>query len=56
MADLLTTAEVAKLLKRHPQTLVQWRMWNKGPRFLVVDGRRIRYRKQDVERYLRANA
>jgi hypothetical protein len=55
---LLTTPEAAKFLKRHPQTVTQWRWYKSGPKF-VKQGRRILYRMDELKRYkkyLRAHA
>ena len=55
MDDLLTTAEVAKMLKVHQVTLRKWRSTEYGPRyFLLGDGpcARVRYRRKDVEEWL----
>ena len=47
MNGLLTTAEAAVFLGRHPGTLANLRAWAKGPKFLKR-GRRILYRKADL--------
>lgn len=55
MDDLMTTAEVAKMLKLHQVTLRKWRSADGGPRyFLLGDGpfARVRYRRKDVEEWL----
>lgn len=55
MDDLLTTSEVAKMLKVHQVTLRKWRSAEEGPRyFLLGDGpcARVRYRRKDIEEWL----
>ncbi len=51
---LLTTEEVAAVLGVAPQTLTTWRYNRKGPRFVKLP-RRIRYRGQDLNRWLHEN-
>lgn len=52
MNGLLTCSEAARLLGKHPGTLANWRLWCKGPKF-VQKGRRVFYKREDVERYKR---
>ena len=46
-AQLLTTEEVAGLLRVSPKTLVDWRHDGKGPTYHKF-GRMVRYRLSDV--------
>jgi len=46
-AELLTTEEVAALLKIAPATLVDWRHEQRGPRYYKM-GREVRYKVSDV--------
>ena len=46
-AQLLTSDEVAALLKVTAGTLRQWRYLRKGPKFGLM-GRKVRYRLEDV--------
>ena len=46
-AELLTTEEVAALLKIAPATLVDWRHDQRGPRYYKM-GREVRYKLVDV--------
>ncbi len=46
-AELLTTDEVAALLKIAPATLVDWRHNQKGPKYYKM-GREVRYKLPDV--------
>lgn len=48
---LYTVAEVARMLKLHPQTLKTWRMEGKGLPFVKI-GKRIGYRHVDVMRFI----
>ncbi len=52
--DLLTEKEVQPLLRLQLKTLQQWRALKKGPRFTRL-GRRVFYRRSDVERFIREN-
>jgi len=51
MAQYLTTAEVAKLLRTPTETLRFWRHVKKGPASFRL-GRRILYDIEDVERFV----
>lgn len=48
---LLTTEEAAAVLRLSPNTLRSWRTMRRGPKFATI-GRRIVYRRSDVERYI----
>src|SRR5689334_1497630 len=48
---LLTRDEVAAILRVRRETLSRWLAQGRGPR-AIVDGRLIRYRRADVERYI----
>ncbi len=48
----LTTVQVANLLQLSPSTLKKWRNEGRGPRWLRLGSRRIRYREADVESWL----
>ncbi|MFE2110560.1 helix-turn-helix transcriptional regulator [Kitasatospora sp. NPDC059463] len=53
--DYLTEAEAAKLTGFSPKTLRNWRYLGLGPRYRKLStgrGRRIRYRRTDVEQWL----
>ena len=52
-ADLLTTAEVAKLCRISPETVRYWRFIGEGPPSAKV-GRRVLYRRTDVLAWLDA--
>lgn len=51
MNDLLTTSEVAEMLRASEATVRYWRYTNTGPRSAKV-GRRVIYRRADVEQWL----
>lgn len=55
---LATPAEVAEFLsldpKKGPQMLAQMRYLGTGPRFIKIDGHKVRYRWSDVEAWLEA--
>ena len=47
----LTTKEAAEYMSVHPNTLTKWRQRGEGPKFSRA-GRSIRYKPQEIERYL----
>ena len=52
LADpLYRAAEAAALLKSNARTLERWRSTGTGPSFVKV-GRRVAYRRSDLERWL----
>jgi excisionase family DNA binding protein len=50
--ELLSTTETARILRVHPATLATWRHEGRGPKFVKVGDRRVRYRLSDVETWL----
>ena len=50
-AELLTTEEVAALLKVSPATLVDWRYKKEGPRYLKKP-HMVRYKLADIVKWL----
>jgi Helix-turn-helix domain len=52
---LLTEQETAELLRVHVRTLKRWRIDENPPRicFIVMEGGDIRYRVEEIERYLK---
>lgn len=51
MADLLTEAEAAELLRMPRNTLRYWRSSRRGPSFVAM-GRRVFYRRSDLEDFI----
>lgn len=51
MKKLLNEREAAALLRMSPKTLSQWRWRKRGPSFVTI-GRSIRYREEDIEKFL----
>jgi len=51
MNELMTTQEVADLLRTSPSTLHHWRYKNRGPRAFNT-GRQVLYRRSDVELWI----
>jgi hypothetical protein len=47
----LTVAEVSRLLRRHPRTLRNWRVEQRGPRAVRLEGYWA-YPRSDFEAYL----
>lgn len=54
LEPLLTTAEVAKLVKRTEWTVKNWRRSGVGPKF-VHQGRFVMYRQSAIEQWLEEN-
>jgi hypothetical protein len=52
--ELLTPAQTAALLGMSPGTLEVWRSTKRYPLNFVKVGGRVRYARQDVERFLQA--
>ena len=50
-ADLLTPKQVAEIFVVHPVTLARWRILNRGPAWIELEGQ-IRYRASEVKAYL----
>jgi predicted DNA-binding transcriptional regulator AlpA len=50
--DLKTTQEVAEWLRMNPKTLSAWRTLGKGPKFIRLGSKGIRYRISDIEDWL----
>lgn len=51
MQELLTLREAADRLRISPQTLMNWRSKNKGPKSAMFGGR-VRYRPQDIDTWI----
>jgi Helix-turn-helix domain len=54
LPDLMTTAEVAEFIRASKQSLDQDRYLNRGLPYVRI-GRKIRYRREHVLKYLDAN-
>ncbi|HKH47657.1 MAG TPA: helix-turn-helix domain-containing protein [Thermoanaerobaculia bacterium] len=52
---LLTEGEAAEYLRLTPRALQAWRYQGKGPRFVRISRRAIRYRRDDLERFIEEN-
>lgn len=52
--DLYTVEEVAEYLRMKPETLYNWKLHRKGPRYVKV-GSRLLYDVRDVADYLENN-
>lgn len=52
MEQLMKPDEVAQVLGLSPAQLAQQRYKGTGPKFVKVNGRRVRYRRADVEAYV----
>jgi excisionase family DNA binding protein len=49
--DLLTVQQVSELTGISVETLNQWRSREKGPPYLKIEGKLVRYRKADLMEY-----
>jgi len=47
--------EAAKYLSMSPWTLLRWRQIGVGPKYSRLLGRSIRYRKSDLDQWMREN-
>jgi predicted DNA-binding transcriptional regulator AlpA len=52
MNSLLTPAKAAEFLGLPEHTLAQWRSQRRGPRYIKLESRLVRYRLSDLEKYL----
>ena len=50
--ELMTRQEVAVMTRQAESTLRYWGTVNKGPKFFKVGGRRVLYRRSDVQAWL----
>lgn len=50
--SLLTPKETSELLCVPEGTLAQWRSQRRGPAFLKLEDRLVRYRRSDLEHYI----
>ncbi len=53
---LLTPAEAAAFLGIPPSTLAQWRSQRRGPAYIKLENRLVRYRIAELEDYLARHA
>ena len=51
--DLLTSDELARILRLRPATLANWRSASRGPAYFRIEGT-VRYRMSDVEEWVAA--
>lgn len=51
-ARLLTPKEAGEFLGIPEGTLAQWRSQRRGPPFVKLEGRLVRYRAMDLEKYI----
>jgi len=53
---LLTPDKAADFLSVSAETLAQWRSQCRGPHYIKLEGRLVRYRLSDLEAYLEARS
>ena len=51
---LLTETEAAAYLSYRPRTLASWRRTGHGPRFVAVSKTSVRYRKSDLDTWIKS--
>lgn len=49
---LLTEIEAADLLRLTPRALQAWRYQGRGPRFVKISARAVRYRPEDLDQWI----
>lgn len=49
---LLTTKAAARHLSLSPKTLEKWRAQRRGPRFVKIGNKAVRYSKSDIEAFV----
>lgn len=54
MQPILTVNDASEFLRVHVRTLERWRQTGEGPRYVKM-GRRVGYRRNDLEDWLEAN-
>jgi len=54
LARLLTSKEAADILGVPEGTLAQWRSQKRGPIYLKLEDRLVRYRRCDLEHYIKS--
>lgn len=52
MTELLTASEAARLLGVPEGTLAQWRSQRRGPCYVKLESRLVRYRRSDLEQWI----
>lgn len=50
--SLLTPKQAAEYLSMPETTLAQWRSQRKGPPYVKLEGRLVRYRRSELEEWL----
>jgi len=51
--EILTTDQLAELLTVSPRTIKDWRTKDVGPKSRSLNGKQVRYSKEDVMAWLR---
>jgi predicted DNA-binding transcriptional regulator AlpA len=51
-SELLSTAQVSRLLNLRAATVKKWRVLGTGPKFVRVGKRAVRYQLADVKRFI----
>lgn len=51
-SDLLTTDEAANFLRVESRTLANWRALRRGPAYVKIGARCVRYRRDELARFI----
>jgi len=54
-SDLMTEQEAGGYIGKPPRTLAQWRYLKKGPAYIKVGDKSVRYRQADLDAFLDAH-
>lgn len=49
---LWTQEQAAEYLEMHASTMQRWRAMSTGPDYIQMGGRKVRYRKEDLDRFI----
>ncbi|MEH6629610.1 MAG: helix-turn-helix domain-containing protein [Halopseudomonas aestusnigri] len=52
---LLNEIQASEILNMAPATLRRWRWAKRGPAFVKMSNRAVRYRQHDIDSYISAN-
>lgn len=50
--NLMTQEQAAEYLEVHPATLTKWRLDGKGPNYIQLGEKKIRYKMEDLIQYI----
>lgn len=50
--EAMTVTQAAKYLQKSPRTLTDWRVQRRGPAYIKISGREVRYLKADIDAWI----